>query len=72
MTKPDRFSRIIFGAVAALLLSNVAGAADAPETISVTSSAFEHHGTVPLANTAYGDNQSIDINWANLPAGTVE
>ena len=47
-------------------------AADAPETITVTSSAFEHHGTVPLANTAYGDNQSIDISWANLPEGTVE
>jgi len=72
MTKPGSFSRMIFGALTALLLSNTAGAADAPETITVTSSAFEHHGTVPLANTAYGDNQSIDINWANLPAGTVE
>ena len=57
------------------LLMSIAGlvlAADAPETITVTSSAFDHHGTVPLVNTAYGDNQSIDINWANLPSGTVE
>lgn len=61
--------------LAACLLTSVASlvtAADAPETITVTSSAFEHHGTIPLANTAYGDGTSIDLNWANLPAGTVE
>ncbi len=58
--------------VSAVLLSTVVHAAEAPETIEVTSSAFAHHGNVPLANTAYGDNQSIDISWNNLPAGTVE
>ena len=46
------------------------GAQDAPETISVTSSAFEHHGMVPEANSAYGDNVSIDLSWADLPEGT--
>lgn len=46
------------------------GAQDAPETISVTSSAFEHHGMVPEANSAYGDNTSIDLVWADLPEGT--
>lgn len=59
-------------ATACLIFSGVLFAADAPETVTVTSSAFEHHGTVPLENTAYGDNQSIDINWSDLPAGTVE
>ena len=46
------------------------GAQDAPETISVTSSAFDHHGMVPEANSAYGDNVSIDLGWADLPEGT--
>lgn len=67
-----RILRTVIGATAALLMSGTSLAADAPETITVTSSAFEHHGTIPLANTAYGDNQSIDISWSNLPAGTVE
>ena len=46
------------------------GAQDAPETISVTSSAFDHHGMVPESNSAYGDNVSIDLTWADLPGGT--
>ncbi len=46
--------------------------AQAPETITVTSSAFDHHGTVPDEFSAYGDNKSIDLNWTNLPAGTVQ
>lgn len=46
------------------------GAQDAPETISVTSSAFDHHGMVPEANSAYGDNVSIDLSWTDLPEGT--
>ncbi|MEZ5492577.1 MAG: YbhB/YbcL family Raf kinase inhibitor-like protein [Gammaproteobacteria bacterium] len=55
-----------------LMLASMVRAADAPETVRVASSAFDNHGTVPLAYTAYGDNQSIDISWTNLPAGTVE
>jgi Raf kinase inhibitor-like YbhB/YbcL family protein len=54
------------------LLAGTSWAADAPETIAVTSSAFDHRGTIPLVNSAYGDNASIDIVWRNLPAGTVE
>mgnify|MGYP003328042177 FL=1 len=46
------------------------GAQDAPETISVTSSAFDHHGMVPESNSAYGENVSIDLTWADLPEGT--
>jgi len=57
---------------ASLVLSFNAFAADAPETIIITSSAFDHHGTVPEEYTAYGDNKSIDLNWSNLPAGTVQ
>ena len=45
-------------------------AQEAPETIAVTSSIFEHHGIVPEENSAYGANTSIDLNWSNLPAGT--
>ena len=58
---------------ACFLLASIAfevGAQDAPETISVTSSAFDHHGMVPESNSAYGENVSIDLNWADLPEGT--
>ena len=47
------------GAVLALLFSFVAFAQDVPETVTVTSSVFEHHGMVPLANSAYG-GQHVD------------
>ena len=59
--------------LACFLLATLAievGAQDAPETISVTSSAFDHHGMVPEVNSAYGDNVSIDLSWADLPEGT--
>jgi Raf kinase inhibitor-like YbhB/YbcL family protein len=59
------------GAVFAVLSFN-AIAADAPETITVTSSAFDHHGTVPEEYSAYSENKSIDLSWSNLPAGTVQ
>ena len=58
---------------ACFLLASMAfevGAQDAPETISVTSSAFDHHGMVPESNSAYGENVSIDLTWADLPEGT--
>lgn len=59
-------------AAGALVFSAQLVAQDIPETITVTSSAFEHHGTIPLEYTAYGDNKSIDLSWSNLPAGTVQ
>lgn len=55
-----------------LSLSFAVFAADAPETITVTSSAFDHHGTVPEENSAYSENKSIDLMWSNLPSGTVQ
>ena len=54
--------------IAALALE--VSAQDAPETISVISSTFDHHGMVPEVNSAYGDNVSVDLRWANLPEGT--
>lgn len=65
-----KFTSLIGMATLALSLS-VYGAS-APETITVTSSAFDHHGTVPEEYSAYGDNKSIDLSWSNLPAGTVQ
>jgi Raf kinase inhibitor-like YbhB/YbcL family protein len=45
-------------------------AAEMEDTITVSSSAFDHHGMVPLAYTAYGDNTVPSISWSDLPAGT--
>ena len=60
------------GAMSAVLFSLAVHAQEIPETVTVTSSLFEHHGMVPLANSAYGDNTSIDLSWSNLPEGTVQ
>lgn len=59
-------------ALTTLLLSVSLFAQDMPDTITVTSSTFDHHGMVPLANSAYGDNTSIDLAWSDLPEGTVQ
>ena len=50
------------------LISSLSSAEAIEDTIAVTSSVFEHHGMVPEENSAYSDNISIDISWANLPA----
>lgn len=55
-----------------LSLSASVLAAEMEDTITITSTAFEHHGTIPLANSAYGDNVSPQLAWSNLPAGTVQ
>ena len=44
--------------------------AQTPETILVTSRAFEHNTDIPLRYSAYGNNISPDISWSNLPEGT--
>ena len=59
----------IFGLV---LVAALARGADAPQTIEITSSAFEHEDIIPHAYSNYGENRSVDISWRNLPAGTVE
>jgi len=55
-----------------ILIATLARGADAPQIIEVTSSAFAHEGAVPHAYSNYGDNRSVDIEWSNLPAGTME
>ncbi|MDX1490676.1 MAG: YbhB/YbcL family Raf kinase inhibitor-like protein [Pseudohongiellaceae bacterium] len=45
-------------------------AADAPQTITLTSPAFEHESDIPLMYSAYGDNISPELSWSNLPEGT--
>ncbi len=51
-----------------LLLREEAG--PAPETIRVTSSAFEDGGTLPVRFTADGDGVSPPLAWSDLPAAT--
>ena len=53
-----------------LLVSTMALQAQEPVEITVTSTAFDHHGMVPLRYTAYGDNVSPQIAWSDLPEGT--
>ena len=72
---PSILSKRVHALLAGLSLSLTAVcglAADIPETIEVTSSVLEHHGMVSDEHSAYGANKSIDLNWANLPAGTVQ
>ena len=57
-------------AAPALVFSMLLTAQDMEDTITVTSSIFDHHGMVPEENSAYGANTSIDLSWSNLPAGT--
>ena len=74
MIRQSLFKQAAAMAAATLLLLGQAQAqtAEMADTINVGSSAFEHHGTVPLAYTAYGDNKAPQITWSNLPAGTVQ
>ena len=74
MIRQTLFKHAAAMAAATLLLLGQAQAqtAEMADTINVGSSAFEHHGTVPLAYTAYGDNKAPQITWSNLPAGTVQ
>ena len=67
-----RSTALCAGLLSGLLLSQAAFSAEMEDTITVASPAFEHHGTVPLANTAYGDNTVPALTWSNLPEGTVQ
>lgn len=61
-------SSLILGLCSAVYLTTAT--AQMEDTITVSSSAFDHHGMVPEDNSAYGANQSIDLSWDNLPLGT--
>ena len=65
----NKLSVTIVSAIA-LVMTMPSLAQDMEDTITVTSSIFDHHGMVPEENSAYGANTSIDLNWSNLPAGT--
>lgn len=45
---------------------------EVPESLEITSSVLLHHGMVTDEYSAYGENKSIDLNWDNLPEGTVQ
>ena len=57
-------------AIVSLCIAGQLTGQDMEDTISVTSTIFEHHGMVPEENSAYGANTSIDVSWSNLPSGT--
>ena len=57
-------------AIISLCIAGQLTGQDMEDTISVTSTIFEHHGMVPEENSAYGANTSIDVSWSNLPSGT--
>lgn len=62
------------GSIALLLAATGSSifAADMPDTITVTSTAFTNHANVPLQYSAYGDNISPQLSWSDLPEGTVQ
>jgi Raf kinase inhibitor-like YbhB/YbcL family protein len=53
-----------------MLFGTVSAYADPPETIVVTSEAFDHNTNMPLKYSHYDQNISPDISWSNLPEGT--
>jgi Raf kinase inhibitor-like YbhB/YbcL family protein len=46
------------------------GSASAQAGFTITSTAFQNHGTIPLRNSAYGDNVSPALAWTGAPQGT--
>lgn len=57
----------------ALAIGGIATATAAPaaaQGLTLTSPAFGHHGTIPLRNSAYGDNVSPALAWTGAPSGT--
>jgi len=60
----------VLGLTLTLLCSIPAWSAEPPESILVSSRAFEHNTDIPLRYSAYGEGISPDISWLNLPEGT--
>jgi Raf kinase inhibitor-like YbhB/YbcL family protein len=50
------------------ITSELYSAARGAERIAVTSAAFNANGTIPLKNTAYGDDESPALQWSGIPA----
>jgi Raf kinase inhibitor-like YbhB/YbcL family protein len=70
MKKVSTMLRNLLGASLLLVSSLPTWSAEVPETILVSSNAFEHNTDIPLRYSAYGDNIVPDISWINLPEGT--
>lgn len=62
-------STLIKGVIG-ITLGSALFTASAQETLKVSSSAFDHNANIPLKYSAYGDNTSPAISWADLPEGT--
>lgn len=65
---------VAYGAAAALGLrphtASSAAIAEAPMTLTLTSTAFAHEGTIPKKYTCQGDDLSPPLAWSGAPAGT--
>jgi Raf kinase inhibitor-like YbhB/YbcL family protein len=56
--------------VAAGVTALTSTAAVAQAGLTLTSPAFQNHGTIPLRHSAYGDNVSPELSWTGAPQGT--
>ena len=56
-------------AIAAVGAITASEAAAQATSFTLSSPAFENNGTIPLRNSAYGDNISPALNWTGAPAG---
>lgn len=63
-------SVVTIGAAAAAFTVSSAQPLAAQVELTVTSSAFEEGGAIPVRNSAYGENLSPEIMWSGAPAGT--
>jgi Raf kinase inhibitor-like YbhB/YbcL family protein len=70
-----KLSRPIVVVVAALLAVFAASTESVPaaskkKTLTLTSTAFENGGTIPIEFTCKGDGKSPELSWKNVPSGT--
>jgi Raf kinase inhibitor-like YbhB/YbcL family protein len=66
-----RMIGFVAGTAAALVLALAAAGEEVPAmTITLTSSAFQHQGSVPQRYTCDGANVSPPLAWKGLPEGT--
>jgi Raf kinase inhibitor-like YbhB/YbcL family protein len=69
MTKRT-LTRILAAAMAAAALAPAAIGAQAPATLTVTSTAFKDGETIPVDYTGFGKNVSPPLAWTGAPAAT--